>query len=827
MTYHRPNMSAVSEATAGSELRADRRTYAGLFMITLATLMYEILLTRIFSVTMWYHFAFVAVSVALFGMTLGALLVYLIPAFFTQERTQKHLAQASLAFSISIVVSFMVHASLPFVLERSLTGLFAVAFNYVVISIPFVFSGIAVCLSLTRYPAQVSRLYAADLAGAAIGCILLIYLLEVTDAPTGVFAIAAAAALGAALFSRPWGSSLARRAVAITVLLAVFAAGHTVLVEGQRSLVRLMWVKGRRDPPGVYETWNSFSRVKVYRDNLDGAPRGWGLSPVYDTDKKVPQYPMDIDATAATVLTKFDGDTEKIDYLRYDLTNLVYYMRDDADVLVVGMGGGRDVLAALAFDQAKVTAVELNGDIIEAVNGRFGEFTGHLDQNPRVRLVVDEARSFVARSPDRYDVIQISFIDTWAATGAGAFVLSENGLYTKEAMNIFLDHLSDEGILSLSRWWYQGRPSEIFRMTSLIAASLRDRGIERPWEHMAVIRSDQPRDKSVPPVGTVLVGARPFNDAELDRLEEVSASLEFRVVLSSRGSTNDTLTNIVTRPNLSQIGAALPIDISPPTDDDPFFFNMLKFRHALNPRNWGTVDLEQNNLKAVSLLLFLLVLVLGLTFLCIVVPLWKSRKRTGVNLKGSTPLFVFFIGIGLGFLLIEISQMQRLTLFLGHPVYGLAVVLFSLLLSAGLGSFTTQKVGPERLRRSGSVRLGVLLVALAIFGFATPSAVRAFEASTTPIRIAVATGILFPLGFLMGMAFPLGMKAASARFNRLTPWFWGINGATSVCASVLAVVIALASGISRSYFSGIACYVVALIAFVIATRTAASGETAA
>ena len=222
------------------------------------------------------------------------------------------------------------------------------------------------------------------------------------------------------------------------------------------------------------------------------------------------------------------------------------------------------------------------------------------------------------------------------------------------------------------------------------------------------------------------------------------------------------------------------------------------------------------NLQAVVILGTLLITVIGLTFLCIIVPLILTTNKG--TLKGALPLFIFFAAIGFGFMLVEISQMQRLIIFLGHPTYGLSVVLFTLLLSSGLGSYTTQKLSDSGITNSAILRLSLLLGILVLFGVLTPYAAVLYQGSTTILRILVAIGILFPLGVFMGMAFPIGMKMAANRSASLAPWLWGINGATSVCASVLAVVIALNSGISASFWSGFLCYFVSLIAFVFASK---------
>ncbi|MBD2179712.1 hypothetical protein H6S82_17070 [Planktothrix sp. FACHB-1355] len=800
-----------------AEVTVKRETYAGLFAIALATLMFEILLTRIFSVTMWYHFAFMATSVAMFGMTLGAVLVYLLPNYFTKERAKFHLASTSLLFAISIVISFLAHINIPFVPSLSIEGIASLTLTYIVISIPFLFSGICICLALTKFPHQVSKLYAYDLAGASLGCILLVYIIGITDGPTAVIIVAFLASIGAILFASDAASKkLIQIALISTILLGSFAVINTILVNQQSPLLRLMWVKGKFESAPIYEKWNSFSRITVSEDRDPEHPFGWGFSAVVPFKDKIEERVLKIDASAATVITKFDGDFSKLEYLKYDITNLAHYLRKNAKVLAIGSGGGRDILSALLFGQKSVLGVEINHDIINAITKKFGDFTGHLDKNPKVTFVADEARSYIARSQDKFDLIQVSLIDTWAATASGAFVLSENSLYTIEGWKVFLEHLTDKGILTLSRWYVGNNPGEMYRLTALATASLKKLGIENTRDRIIIVRRMfGGNENEATGVGTMLVSKQPFSKQDLDTLQKVAKQMQFEIALSPQFAIDNNFKTIADDKKLDEFVAKFPLNIAPPTDDSPFFFNMLRLRDAFNPKLWYQ-EAWSSNLKAVVILGALLIIVVVLTFLCIIVPLLLTTKKA--ILKDALPLSLFFAGIGLGFMLVEISQMQRLIVFLGHPTYGLSVVLFSLLLSSGLGSYSTQKVSTQGMVSAATLRLFLLLFILYVFGRFTPHAIALFENATTTVRILVATGILLPLGFFMGMAFPLGMQIASKKSTELTPWLWGINGATSVCASVLAVAIAINSSISASFWTGFTCYVVAVIAFVWASR---------
>ena len=817
--------------TPEAPVRAGARTFAGLFLVTLSTLTYQLLLTRTFSVTMYYHFAFVAISVTMFGMAVGAIAVYLGPRLFVADRVSRHLALGAALFAATIVLSYLTHLSIPFLIEPSLVSAYALALTYAALSVPFVMSGVVVSLALTRFPQQVGALYAADLTGAALGCVIVGPLLRVADAPTAVVATAAIASVASMLFAAErtlneatvWSGRLRRTCATLAAFLTLATLANGVAARQNAGWLRLMWVKGQYEARPLVERWNSFSRIRVIGDpNRVIKPSGWGLSATLPAEKRARELHLDIDSYAGTELTAYNGDPETVSHLKYDVTNVAHYLRPDSRVVVVGAGGGRDVLSALVFKQREVTGVEINESIIDLVNRRFGDFTGHLDRDPRVRFVNDEARSYIARLQDRVDLIQISLIDTWAATASGAFVLTENSLYTTNAWRMFLDHLAPRGILSVSRWYFADRPGEVYRLATLASTVLIERGVARPGDHYAIVRARPAASINGPDgVGTMLLSRDPLSAEDLDRLESVAARMKFDVIQSPRYSADDTFAAIASGSRLEQAIATHPLNIAAPTDDTPFFFHMLRLRDVFNVSRWQDQGIVRFNMTAVGILGVLMVTVTILTAACIVLPLAIARSR-GVALARSkdsarhsrvdiAPHLVYFGAIGLGFMLVEISQVQRLAIFLGHPVYSLSVVLFALLLSSGLGSLATARLSDSA--KSSTRSLLLLVVVLVAFGSSTPLVIRYFDAASVAVRIAVAVAILLPIGFVMGMAFPIGMRRALSDAPSIAPWLWGVNGAASVCASVLVVVIALGAGISAAFWVGAACYVIAFVAY--------------
>jgi hypothetical protein len=764
---------------------------------------------------MWYHFAFVAISVALFGMTVGALIVYLRPERFHDADVKRLLSRYALLFSVSIAICFVTQLSIPFTPRGSLAAWWSVAVTCVVISLPFVCSGIVVCLALTRFPARVNRLYAADLIGAALGCVLLVVVFSQIDGPSAIIFVGAVAGAGAFVFA---SDTDGRRGMKLAAVVVLLLGGFAFVNAWQHSrgnpLLRIIWAKEQADVKHDYEKWNAFSRITVDGDpNTSGTPAGFGISTKLPPGTTVNQMGMVIDSTAGTNLTRYTGNPDETDFLRYDITNLAHFAKHDADVLVIGVGGGRDVLSALEFDARSITGVEINGNILDATNNFFGDFTGHLDRNPRVNFVTDEARSYLARTDKRYDIIQISLIDTWAATSAGAYALSENSLYTTQAWDIFLDRLKPTGILSVSRWYQispDRKPLETYRTVALAAQTLKNRGAANPRDH--ILAWHGPTYGYGQNAATVLVSPRPFSAASSRTLLGEAARLEFTPVLNRDTAIDPTFDALGSPDGPGAAVRSVEEDISPPSDNRPFFFQMADLGTFLHGGGFG----DDLSTRPVLVLAILALTVIGLTIACIVVPLLLTTERSAH--RGMRPFYTYFAGIGLGFLLIEISQLQRLSIFLGHPIYALTVVLFTVLLFSGFGSMVTERiVGLER-PVSMLVPLALLLLAVIGFGLITPTVIHAADSATTPVRIATAVGLLAPLSFLMGMPFAIGMRAAAVRPNAPTAFLWGINGATSVCASVFGMVIAVFFGIAAAFWCGFVAYAVAGISMAVIAR---------
>ena len=780
--------------------------YAGLGLITAATLMLQIVETRIISVISWYHLAFFVISIAMFGLTAGAVWVYLRPETYRPEHLSHHLSVASLGFALATVFALLVQLIIVTSVPASVMSLVVWTLFSASLSLPFLFSGIVVSLALTRSPYPVGIVYGADLLGAALGCLGALALLNAVSGPSAVLWTAALAAAGSLLFAesggegrppgQPWASRLFRHRRIVFGTLAILAAANS-LTESVRPTI----VKDLVEHPDriAFERWNSFSRVTVNRDETVPPPL-WGPSPLF-VPHPIELRSMLIDGGAGTAVFRFAGDLEEVAFLRYDVTNLAYAMPGLRTGAVIGVGGGRDVLSARLFGVSEVVGVEINPIFIDLLTRRFANYTA-IDRLPGVSFEIDEARSWFARADRSFDIVQMSLIDTWAATGAGAYTLSENGLYTVEAWRIFLQRLTPAGVFTVSRWHAPGEVNETGRMVSLAAATLQSFGVGDPKRHLFMASAGN--------VATLVISRSPLSDAALDALRKAAAAHEFPVLLDPQvPSASPLLESIVSARDgeaLRRATEASYLDLSAPTDARPFFFNQLRldrlfqkdlFAHASTPGVYG------GNLSATLTLAILILISAAFVAATIVVPLRSTVGTATPTLAAAGTLY--FALIGVGFMMAEIGLLQRISVFLGHPVYALSVVLFSLILSTGFGSLASERFPIDgRARLIGwSALVGLYLLALPAW---LPEMLLRLESEGVLVRAGLAVLVLAPAGFLMGFGFPTGMRLVSRIDQRPTPWFWGINGAAGVLAASVAVLTSIEFGIDTTLRIAAICY---------------------
>ncbi|WP_374687950.1 hypothetical protein [Promineifilum sp.] len=809
-------------------MKTTRHLLLGVFLISMGALALEVVLTRIFSVTMWYHFAFLAISMALMGSATAGVTLYFFPHLTRPEAAQKWIGRAAVALAIAVPIVFLIYLRIPFrpvLMNRegafSLVQLGWLALIYVLLSIPFFLSGAVLALTLSGWPDDAGRVYAADLIGAALGCLLSVAALSRLGGVNALFLLSFVLALAATAFI------YGRRAWMITAGIALLFTGGLLVSNVARPWLRIVVNKaGGAEPAIVYEKWNIHSRVTVYEPDV--FPFFWGISPPKWEETIAAGGRWDhalllIDAVAGTPIQSFDGNLDTVQFLRNDLTAIAYHLIDSPTTLVIGPGGGRDVLTALATGAPRVTAVEVNPAVIEAVQGPFAEFAGNLYSRPDVEVVVADARGYIDRSPGIYDVIQASLIDTWAAGGSGAFALSENSLYTREAFASYFDHLSEAGVLSISRWYLPNRPAETLRLVTTGLAGWEAAGVEDPRQHVAVIAMIDPARAGTEGLSTTLFKRQPFTPDEVAGLQEVAGSFGYQVLYAPGLTPTEEVGRFITDPDHDAFIAAYPLDISPATDNRPFFFNLILLGDLLDPALSGS-GVYRTSMEAIYILFAVIGVTATLSALFILGPLWLGTKRRGLKRPPAATL-AYFGALGLAFMMVEIPTMQKLTVYLGQPVYSLAVVLFSLLLFSGLGSWWSGRWAAGRI--AGNLRLA--FPALAVF-LALHAALSSVVLESTlhlglAARLVVAVLLLSALGFLMGMPFPTGIRWVGRRQPSVVPWLWGINGVTSVLGSALATALAIHVGFRLTLLVAALVYTAAGLLFLAAARHTATETT--
>jgi len=777
--------------------------YLGTFLVAFTTLALEVTLIRLLSVITWYHLAFFAVSTAMLGMTAGAVTVYLKPNWFAKEKLNNSIAKACLGYSLAAPFALIILCCTPVGFQRSIMSLFPLIVVTTACTLPFYFSGVAITAVLTKYQLPIGKLYASDLAGASLGCLFVLGGLEILNAPGMILLCGSVAILAEFSFARRISRfRLSRISWWIFGTLILLVIINSFTSYG----IRPLFVKGQFQDAGNYllEEWNSFSRVVVYKMR-ESKPQYWGASPLAPKER-VFQYRMNIDGAAGTTLRKFSS-IDDIRHLGYDVTNIAYYLRPKGGACIIGFGAGRDVQSAVLFGHERIVGIDINPIFINLLRDQFREFAGIADRK-EVTLIVDEARSFLSRTQEDYSIIQMSLTDTWAATGAGAFSLSENTLYTVEAWKTFLNRLSEDGIFTVSRWYNPEHLGETGRVISLASRTLLESGIEKPSQHIAMVTTGR--------LATLLVSKQPFSNQDIAKLRSISSRLEFEpVVLPDGPPTNEVLKSIVSASSIEELSIAIadePLNYQPTTDENPYFFNMIRLNH-ISVAPSSQPGIIAGNVIATLTLVGLILCLFFVSIATIIFPLvlgTRSKRRMGgvgtILWSGAA----YFSLIGAGFMFVEIALIQRLSVFLGHPLYALGILLFTIIASAGVGSFLSERIP---LTRVPWVFIYPVIIALAIIAirFAVPTLAANMMSSSMVIKILASILVIMPCGILLGVCFPTGMQLVRSARATETPWYWALNGIFGVLCSALTVFISIYFGISTSFYLAATCYIMLLL----------------
>lgn len=744
-------------------------------LTTLATLLLELSLTRIFSVVFYYHFAFLAISIALFGLGVGGVFSYIVAGWRTP--LFRKLGHLSMLNGLLVMVALAVILA-----QKEEPGVWRLTLVYFTTSLPFFVSGIIVSLAISETVARIERVYFFDLVGASAGCLLLIPFLNHFGGISTVMFVAVLYAASGAIWHTIAGS-VKLRATAVALALALFAL---VFYNGTHNVLTIRYAKGQKLGKEDFVQWNSFSRIDVHDSSI---------------------Y---IDEDASTGIASFDF-AHLTDRQRHELLEqgpaLPYAVRPGAKALIIGPGGGWDIARALASGSHDVTGVEINPIIANTVmREKYAALSHGIYLRPDVHIFVEDGRSFVRRSPERYQVVQATLVDTWASTAAGAFALSENNLYTTDALRDYLLHLTRDGMIAFTRWGFDP-PRESLRLVSLAMTALNQLGEPEPWRHVIVGREGSTNDWGAK--DTMLVSRQPFDPADLARARAAMAASNMQAIYLPGERIPGQFTDLLRSSDPASYERNYRYDISPVTDNQPFFFYTVQprdIRAFVANASRRSADFKIN--KAVPLLYGLMAISVLATAIILALPPLVLGSRLPRH-KGVLRFLLYFLSIGAGYILIEMALIQKFVLFLGHPTYALTVVIFSLLVSSGLGSYFSRRILGDDDRR---LYLALVLIA-ALVGLLAAVVTPLLTAGVglpLALKCAITVALIAPAGFVMGMPFPTALKRLEEWHKPSVRWAWSLNAAASVLGSVGSLVCAIYLGLVQTLLVGGLLYLAAL-----------------
>src|SRR2546427_5447144 len=780
--------SLVTPASPSEKVR-DRALLAGIGLSSFAALLLELALTRLFSVVLFYHFAFLAISIALLGLGAGGVFAYLKKTWLTRFETRNLAAWLSVANALLIPFVLDVVLRTPVSLELSQSNFLRLTVIYIASAIPFFLTGLQFSIIFARESGHIPRLYGADLCGGALACLGIVPLLNFLGGPNTILF----AALIAAVAGSVWATTADVRRVTLTlasVLLGLIAANHS------GRLLDVVYAKGAfRDPTMVeFARWNAISRVEV--DRQDNA--------------KV----IVIDADANTFIMNSDPKNWQNTSWQKNLMSappaLVNVLRPHGEYAIIGPGGGVDVLRAVANGSPDVTGIEINPIIANTImRDRYADYSYHLYQRPEVHIHVTDGRSFVRNSNQLFDVVQMTLVDTWASTAAGAFAPSENNLYTVEAFQEYFEHLKPDGMIAITRWEFQ-QPREALRVVSVAMEALQRLGVENPAKNFIVVSEGDLDEDGLPVV--VLAKKSAFSQQEENAIEQHLNRYPNLVALYRPSDAGDNpFSSLIASNNPSAFARQYAYNVAPVNDNAPFFFFTLKLGQILRPQSLQLgIDWKVNLGVAVLGMVLIISVIAVVAFLVIPLAARQRRRECWVRL-------LYFVAVGLGYIMVEIAFIQRFVLFLGHPTYALTVVVFLLLLSSGADSLASRRwLGQAS---SAWLPLTIIVAALLLYVFILPGFLNALVGVAFMAKLLISAALLVPLGFAMGMPFPTGLRAlaggpATVPANAggsSVEWAWAMNAASSVLGSVLAMVIAIEFGLNITLACGAGAYLAALM----------------
>lgn len=804
------------------------------FLLAMCVLMLEVSLTRVFSVMTYHHFTYLIIGLALLGFGAAGSLLTVHPAFAEKTVKPALLIKCAWLFSLATLLGFLCTTKTNFDvmeihLHRDWSQVFGLFMLLAFAATPFFFGGICLGYLLSKGGERISRLYFFDLVGAGIGSLLALFAINYLGATFTIFGVAAIAALIAIAIAR----SHARGLHWPSVFTFVIAAGLAAVTLIRPNFVPVPIPDSKIPNHRATDfRWHVVARVDVLPEDQEYLSFGGALSRTWDkTHPPVSYMGMYQDGAAFTGIVKLqDSDPTKEALLGHYMQGAAYMLRSEAKALVIGPGGGVDMAIALHYG-AKPTGVDINPWTIDYVKDKFNDFAGGLYRRPDVELICAEGRHYLTRTDRKFDVIQLSGVDTFTALASGAYALSENYLYTVEAMNDYFNHLSDDGILGFSRWVFTP-PRESIRLAVTARRALELRGIQDAQHHIMVLAAPGWFDRE--PWAETLIKLAPFTQPEVEWLRAWAERLQFDIIYDpfvpyQEGGIYDAIEGTkdygpavcardfdkamrLKGDEFASFIANHRYNITPTVDDQPFFFNFYRLAELKNPFR-ATLGGDIVNRLPLGLVILIVsaVQIMLLGGLCIALPLRKRQAKIPRN-RATFCTLIYFAAIGLAFIAIEIMVMQKLMVFVGGPVYAMSITLFSLLVFCGFGSELSRHILPDRFR----ARAILVLLLLCMTSIGTVYILNAFVPHWMYLshffRCMVAIAVQIPIAILMGMPFPTGMRLAELYHPQLPAWGWCVNACATVFGTVMSMALAMFVGFTMVMYVGAAIYAVALIA---------------
>ncbi|MBU0755760.1 MAG: hypothetical protein KJ645_11515 [Planctomycetes bacterium] len=762
--------------------------YAGLFLVSAAVLHLEILQTRIFSIMLWHHATYLVVTFTLLGFAAAGSIAAVIPSLSRGDIARKP-AVFALLFGLTTIAAFWVLTRVrPDTVDllENRFQYFILFLHYLYLLVPYFFGGLVIVFFLTRKSDQVSRVYFVNLAGSGTGCLLFFPALRFCGGAGSILVVAVLILLGAFFFilaGKGRKINLAGILFLIVATLAAipFADEWIPILPAPSKMMSRFLEEGSELERTV---WDPLCRIDVVK-----------------TAEEDPQIFFFQDGDASTSLSRCEpGQGPR----RYHTP--LYELLQKPKVLVIGVGGGKDIAQALEHGASSITGVEVNESIAALMRGPYAGHSGGLYDMSGVNIVVAEGRSFLQRSEEKYDLIQMTGTDTYSALSSGSFILSESYLYTAEAFDQYLDHLTEDGVIALLRFRFFP-PRETARLVAIGAEALKRRGIARPSEHILVMTFHRPpltiHGQSVDlAYAIVLFKMSPFTQREVtvfsDFCKQRPSARYYLSYTASPGGGEETFQRLLSamdRGEEHRFYGDYPFNITPVTDDRPFFFAFHKwidlFDQVKSPDYHGMIGADPVGLFILGTVLLETLL---LSAALVLLPLFLLR-RNELKVRSGGRIAFYFFALGAAYLFIEISAMQKFVLFLGHPTYSLSIVLCSFLFFSGLGSLFSRRFFDDPFKGIGWAVTGIVLL-LVLYNLLIPEVFDLCLTWPVGLRKSVTVLLLAPLAFFMGLPFPLGLFILNRRASQVVPWAFGINGAASVIGSVVSIVVAMELGFS-------------------------------